>query len=477
MSDSEHNHQGPAVPATDLLAYNAAQLVEFLEKDATRHDGRGGFDVTGLDGVERLSRDQRTELAGKVRAALAQIERKKLSRPLEVDELFTRLRSLADADEQDRSPSRNRSLSLSSVSSASTISTSPTGNEHGRWRNKQDLTHRELIADGGRPVCSVEHLSYLISTPTADPEAVAPWLSDYPDSERGKGDLYGVLAEQFRRWWAFRKSQWANRGLGDSEEGADAFIKAQKRIYEGEVAGIVCSNQFYHSMEQSFRTEWERMPIQRQLPDQGFPAYSAAVKRRLALYRFARPIQLKKDPRQQTEWTDWLEYLSYEQWRLEELSAVVQPSVKKHHQAVDKLVELVEKTRKRYLGKWPVTHAGPTKEPTYVRVSLDTTNMMIYDLVRETSRYTLAEKAARFYKHRVDWIVQEARVMEAEMAQDDIQQEEMSRSNASKKRQRIDEDKEIPLEKQLKRSKQGSGVGIGPDITASKPQLRRSMSI
>lgn len=67
MSNSEHNGQVSVVPATDLLAYNPTQFVEFLEKYANRPNTQGGFDITGLDGVEHLSRHQKLELAGKVR--------------------------------------------------------------------------------------------------------------------------------------------------------------------------------------------------------------------------------------------------------------------------------------------------------------------------------------------------------------------------------------------------------------------------
>src|SRR5205814_10127529 len=39
-----------------------------------------------------------------------------------------------------------------------------------------------------------------------------------------------------------------------------------------------------------------------------------AVKRRHAPHNFSRPLQLKKDPREQDGWNTWLEYLNFEDW-------------------------------------------------------------------------------------------------------------------------------------------------------------------
>lgn len=166
-------------------------------------------------------------------AALAEIENKKLSRPLAADDLFMRLTSLADADERDDPPSRRRRLSHSSSETGSSRTPPLTGTQHSRWLDTQELTYQGLVADGSRPVCSVEHLSHIIANSIADSESIAPWLTDYPDSEIGKGEAYGVLELQFRRWWDFRKSQWDNRGLGDSEEAPEAYVKAFRRLYGG----------------------------------------------------------------------------------------------------------------------------------------------------------------------------------------------------------------------------------------------------
>lgn len=407
-------------------------------------------------------------------AALAEIENKKLSRPLAADDLFTRLTSLVDADKRDGPPSRGRRFSHSSSETGSSRTRLLTGTHHSRWLDTQELTYQGLVTDGSRPICSVEHISHLIATSSVDSESVPPWLTDYPDSELGKAEAYNVLGLQFHRWWDFRKSQWDNRGLGDSEEASEAYVKAFRRLYGGELAGVLRSKKFYRRLEETHRAQWKMMPVERQLPDQPFSDYSAAVEHRLAPYRFARPIQLQKDPRHQTQWTDWLEYLSYELWCLEELRAAVRPLEEEHDKALDRLLEVARQNDETNLNKPLASHVDLTKELKGIRATLETTNKSIWDMVRETSRYTFAEKTVRLRKSRIDWIVKEAYVMETEMAEEDGQQDKKSRPNSNKKRRQDDENKETALENQSKRPRRSGGMEIGLDTTGSKPQLRQS---
>ncbi len=61
MSVAKIEAQDPALTATDLLAYDERLLVQYLERN---RDDDGGFDISGLVGMERLSKVQRKELAG-----------------------------------------------------------------------------------------------------------------------------------------------------------------------------------------------------------------------------------------------------------------------------------------------------------------------------------------------------------------------------------------------------------------------------
>lgn len=231
------------------------------------------------------------------------------------------------------------------------------------------------------------------------------------------------------RWWDFHKSQWDNRGITDSDEGFAAFLEASRSRWERVGAHRMVSNP---SFEETLRRQWEWKPTSRQLPDgQAFPAYKEAVERRLTSYHFTRPLQLKMNPRQQTEWTNWLEYLNYEQWWLEMLTAVAESLEEQYHQAWKRLLEApwcpsreamgsnstnaassstasgFTQTRQRHPGAKTVNLA---KELEAARADLDATNKTIDDFIRETASYRRAETAAYYQKLRVKWAVEEARL-------------------------------------------------------------------
>ncbi|KAI1112121.1 hypothetical protein F5Y14DRAFT_423219 [Nemania sp. NC0429] len=477
MSDSDQKDPAPVVPvvqATDLLAYNPTQFVEFLEKNANRPNSQGGYDVTGLEGVERLSRPQKLELAGKVRAALDQIGNKKLSQPVAADDLFTRLTSLADADKRDGEPSRSRRLSDSS-SDTSWHTQLPTGTPHSRWLEKQEAMHRGLVADGCRPICSVEHISHCIATSTIDLECASPWVFVYPHSEDKMAWAYCVLWRQFDRWWEFRKSQWDNRGLGDSEEAPDAYVAAHRLQCGGGVVGEVFTKTFFRRLAAGDRQQWKSMPVELQLPGQTFSDYSAAVEHRLALYQFARPIQLQRDPRHQTQWTDWLEYLNYELWDLEQQTADMPRLVNRLGIAITGLRKIAFGNKKKYLEKPLATNViDVTEEAEGMRAALDATEKRIWEMVEEAREYRQAERLLRLHRSRIDWIIKEARVMETEMAQEDRQQDKKSPLDLNQKRKHDDESNEPPLENHSKRPRRSDDTETGLGPTGSEPQLRQS---
>lgn len=64
-------------------------------------------------------------------------------------------------------------------------------------------SHHELVNDGGRPVRSIEDLSYILEEPMTRYRAIISWLSDDPDSEIGDGEMKTVFSRQFTRWWDF----------------------------------------------------------------------------------------------------------------------------------------------------------------------------------------------------------------------------------------------------------------------------------
>lgn len=218
---------------------------------------------------------------------------------LGIDELHARLQNVASTrdDSPDLAPSRLQSDSI--VSTPPLIAV----------ENLEILSLQELIRDGGHPVCSIQQLSHILAAPMARYEVVLPWLSDFPDSETGAGEIKTVISRHFMRWSTFRKSQWDSRGLGDTEVGFSAFLEASKRKYKGMGLKAMISDP---SFDETIRRQWQQMPASQPPESQTFSAYHNAVKIRLTSYRFTPSFQLRKDPQKQTAWTDWLEYLSFE---------------------------------------------------------------------------------------------------------------------------------------------------------------------
>ncbi|KAL8906415.1 MAG: hypothetical protein Q9207_002039 [Kuettlingeria erythrocarpa] len=460
--------QNSALTATDLLAYDVKQLVRYLKRNG---DDDGGFDISGLVGVERLSKSRRDKLAGRLRVALSQLEHAAASKPFKIDELLARLTSVADKQDGSQSPDRGL-LPSPAKSFESTESTPPPTVM--QPKDFEVSSYHELTEDGGRPVCSIPHISHLLTTPTASYEAVLPWLSDHLDAQVRQEEIKTVFSRQFTRWWDFRKSQWNNRGIGDSEEGFSTFLEASRNRWRRTGAHAMVSAS---SFEETIRRQWQQKPASRQLPNgQGFSAYSEAVRRRLRSHHFTRPLQLKKNPQQQTTWTNWLEYLNFEQWRSEALTAVAESMGEETHQPWKRLLEASRYPSRAAMGsggtsatgssavsgstqtRWQ--HSGArtddlTKELEATRADLNATNKMIDDFIRDTASYRLAETAAYYQRLRVKWAVEEARLMEIEMSQSrSMAKSDITADTTEKKKRRCDNEEEIVLETRFKKTRQ-----------------------
>ncbi|KAL8750778.1 MAG: hypothetical protein Q9199_006849 [Rusavskia elegans] len=406
-----------------------------------------------------------------------------------------RLASVADRQHGSQSADRGGLLRPPAESFESTEGTPPPIAI--KPKDSEASCYQGLIEDGGRPVCSIQDISHLLASPTASYEAVLPWLSDHPDSEDGVGEIKTVFSRQFTRWWDFRKSQWHNRGISDSEEGFSAFLEASRSRWERIGVHEMVSDPDF---EGTIRRQWQQKPAAQQLPDgQGFPAYSEAVKRRLTPHHFTRPLRLKKNPRQQTIWTNWLEYLNYEQWWSETLTAVAESLVEEqYHQPWKRLLKAPRCPSKEARGSNSTkavssltasrsiqTRPGPKavelakrleKRLEAAEADLNATNKTIDDFIQETALYRRAETAAYFQKLRVKWAVEEARLMEIEMSQ----QRRTAKSNTKvdtkeNKKRRRDDNAEIPPEPRPKRAKPGDkGKSAVSNTTPDKPQARRS---
>ncbi|KAL8771400.1 MAG: hypothetical protein Q9194_004891 [Teloschistes cf. exilis] len=328
LSVAELEDEDYAVTATDLLAYDEEQVVAFLKTQ-----DRGG------DLIFRVLL---------VQAALLL--------PLGIDELHTRLQNVASTrdDSSDLAPSRLQSDSI--------VSTPPLV----AFEKLQRSSLQELIRDGGRPVRSIQQLSYIFAAPMARYEAVLPWLSDFPDSETGAGEI-----------------KTHSRGLGDTEVGFSAFLEASKRKYKGMGLKAMVSDP---SFDETIRRQWQQMPASQPPESQTFSVYHNA---------------LRKDPQKQTAWTDWLEYLSFELSCLEILTLTAESQETEYHQSMRKLLRANQtngnnaasssaasdpmQTQQRYLGGKGVNMA---KELAAAQADRDASRTSIDDFTRETETYT-----------------------------------------------------------------------------------------
>ena len=385
--------------------------------------------------------------------------------PLGIDDLHTRLQNVAS--KQDGSPELETSQSWpdSIASTPSPILV----------QDLEDSSRKELIRDGGRPVCSIEELSHILAAPMERYEAILSWLSDFPDTETGAGELKTVFSRQFERWWTFRKSQWDSRGLTDSVAGLSAFQEASRRRWEGSGAKAMVSAP---SFDETIQRQWQHIPASPQQPREGktFAAYTNAVKTRLAPHHFTPSLQLRKDPQKQTVWTDWLEYLVFEHRYLEMVSTIAESLEPKYHQSTRRLLRSKKpdgkniasssaalasaQTRKPGLGGKGINMA---KELAAARADRDASQNSINDFIRETETYTRARRHALYQRHRVEWVIKEARLMEYEISM----QKTLVKS---KKRKQRDEG---PLESQPKRTRQGDGSRDTKAVATPYPRITR----
>ncbi|KAI0975068.1 hypothetical protein F4678DRAFT_458185 [Xylaria arbuscula] len=431
------------VTATDLLAYDEAQLVQYLK----RNNADEGFDISSLVGVRRLPKSQRDGLAHKLRDAALRVE-------LNVDDLLTRLTDLAGRQNDSPNLEPRRSPDESTESTPPPIA----------YQHFEVLSHDGLIEDGGRPACSTEELSHILADPTTRYTAILSWLSDDPDTETGAGEIKTVFSRQFTRWWNFRKSQWSNRGLDGGEEGLSAFLKAIRRRYKRMGLHTMVSAT---SFNETIQRQWQHMPASRQLPDgQSFAAYKDAVQTRLTPHHFIRRPQLRKNPHQQDTWTNWLEYLNFEKWCLESLTTTAE-SLQQQFLESWKLLIAREpdgnmassrpagpsstQPRRRPGAK----AASPTKELEAAQAERDASNKAIRDFIREAKPYERALAAVFYQRHRVEWVIREARLMETEISQQRKTAKSKTKDDNAKesKKRRRDDEEEIPPESQLKRAK------------------------
>jgi hypothetical protein len=411
------------------------------------------------------------------------------SQPIDMDALLTRLTSIQSGQDD------SSELRRSPPSREASESTIPPSSDDGYLL--EDLSYHELVQDGGRPVCAIEALLHAPHDPTASYESILPWLSD-SDSTNRNGEIQTVFSRQLDRWWDFRKWQWGNRNIAEGDGGFSAFLAAEQRMSKR--MQIEVSN---GSLEQTALRLWRQKPELRLLSDDhGFPAYRKAVKRRLAPYKFSRPLQLTKNPRKQTEWSTWLEYLNFEQWWLERHTTAREPHERPYNQAWKRLFEAVpslpqersglNSTKGNYNSQslaCAVPASGPlrirqpcqnmktvalTEQLASAQDELATAKKIISDFMRDTAHYRRAETAINSQKHRVQWVLKEARVMEAEaMRQRETAKNNLRSDAGESKKRRYSDDVNTSQSWSKKTSREGDGKDTVPSSGRPRQSQRR----
>ncbi|KAH6614516.1 hypothetical protein B0J18DRAFT_302200 [Chaetomium sp. MPI-SDFR-AT-0129] len=352
----------PELTVEDILGFSDAELVQYMKQNR-RADG--GFDLRKVGGWENLAKEQREQLAQRLKDGALKANDETQSRPVDLDGVAARLREISD--DQD-------ALSLA-ASRSPPYERSPTPFEDVAAETKQSETaaYQELVSDGSRPLYHIGLLVKVLDDPEGHHEMLLPW-QDYPDATVDDGR---VFRKQLMRWKAFRNWQKYNRGIyneeeefaayfekdwrekveskaimsesrrqdeelaeklyleqlrakfrkiqeekgvDDGEAGFSAFVEEEKRrdLKEGHLWPGMTKDEY----RQTLRVWFDQDELQRYRENflflredngrGGFSEYIAEVKRCLAKHGFTRAFQLDKDPARQDKLTTWTEYLNYE---------------------------------------------------------------------------------------------------------------------------------------------------------------------
>ncbi|KAK3305051.1 uncharacterized protein B0T15DRAFT_187720 [Chaetomium strumarium] len=356
------NPMTPRLTVNDILNFSDTELVQYMKQN--RH-ADGGFDLGEVDGWENLAKEQREQLARRLKDGALKANDETQSRPVDFDGVAARLREISDNQDAlpppaSRSPRYERSPTPFEDVAAET-------------RQSETAAYHELVSDGGRPLYHISSLEEVLDDPEGHRPMLLPW-QDYPDATIDDGR---VFRKQLTRWKAFRSWQKYNRdiynkeeefaafsgkelrkeaeseanmsrsrrqdeelaerlhlerlrakfrkmqeekGADDGEAGFSAFVEEEKRRLLK--AGCTWPGMTEDEYRQTLRVDFDREEYWRYRENflflregngrGGFPEYIAEAKRRLAKHDFTRNFQLDKDPTRQDKLTTWIEYLNYE---------------------------------------------------------------------------------------------------------------------------------------------------------------------
>ncbi|KAI1498084.1 hypothetical protein F5X99DRAFT_432308 [Biscogniauxia marginata] len=281
-------HTTPKLSVDDILTFSDAELTKYMQEN--RH-GDGSFNLQ-FDGWKDLPKDQRDNLAQRLRTGAQAAKDMAQSRPVDFDQVAARLLEVSADDKeisgQPRPQPQRRARSRTGLP------------DHDYAKKFNIVCYDGLVSDGGRPSYPIS----LIDQVSENPEEYLEW---------------DITRKQSKRWKDFRRWQRDNRGIYDYDRERLAHTEMRRsqaaRLGHTEVAAELEANPLYYAFE------WDVMERLRQedhywlREDHGhgeFLEYAEEVKHRLAKHGFTQTFQLEEDPKRQDNLTTWIEYLNYE---------------------------------------------------------------------------------------------------------------------------------------------------------------------
>ncbi|KAF0319010.1 hypothetical protein GQ607_013819, partial [Colletotrichum asianum] len=307
-----------------------AELAHFMKKHRLPS---GDYDLP-VDGWDKLSRDDRSRLAGRLEAQKGSLSLSPVacSRPLDLDDLDARLRRV----------SPNESYSTRRQTETKTQSRSPTPPYDPT--EVETETYHKLVETGGRPLYPIDLIYDIHRQPDNYAELLRPWQESLDQVW-----AEDIFQRQLQRWQDFRKWQNDNRDRKDEDDSFPAYVEREKSMVQRyflrrsrakRLAEIEADPSCLQSDWED--EQWERERQRRCCREHGcreFRDYVDAVKRRLASHDFTQSFDLDEDPKKQDRLTTWIEYLNYEYWWLDKHTSDIERLEPDHEKLWQELAE------------------------------------------------------------------------------------------------------------------------------------------
>ncbi|KAK4039345.1 hypothetical protein C8A01DRAFT_47139 [Parachaetomium inaequale] len=328
MSDSEAAISKPLLSVRDILAFEDAELAEYMQ----RHRGPdGGFDLDDIERWDALPEDQRDKLAERLKFGAQQADEAMHSCPISAGQ-DAASQPLSRPSRFDRSP---------------TVEVDP-NEEIEQAKRFETAAYQDLINDGGQPAYPINLLEKVSEDPEPYREVLLPW-QEYPD--KGSLQWQEVFHRQFRRWQDFRAWQQDNRGIVNDEAGFLAFVDANDKAYA--ILGTTWQKMWPRETEsrhrESLKEQWECQENKRKADHYWlrggckhttFSEYADdQVQHRLARHGFTLTFKLPDDSTQQDQLTTWIEYLNFEYSWLDRYARLIEMRRREDIKAWQKLMD------------------------------------------------------------------------------------------------------------------------------------------